>query len=214
MMDSSPSLVVDGLRRLGELGRWSVGEEGWQVVLGHATTLWLWNRKMNLVGDLSVESAIYRHYGESLFLASFLSSLSEVVDYGSGAGFPGIGVAALFPSVALTLVEARQKRAAFLREAFRGAGGVRVWCGEGERFPGQARVVVTRAVNITEVVEFAGSRGAELLALVGTSDGLAWRERIVGGGGRCVIEGVPWRRESCVLRADGLALLGGSKTAL
>jgi hypothetical protein len=213
MMDSAPTLVVEGLRRLGEQGHWSVSEVGLQLVLTHASTLWLWNRKMNLVGDLSVDSAIYRHYGESLFLASFLSTPGDLVDYGSGAGFPGVGVAALVPTATLTLLEARQKRCAFLREAFRGAGGVRVWCGEGERFAGSTKVVVSRAVNIGEVVKFAGSRDASLVALVSTVDGGLWSDRIAAGGGRCVIEPVPWRRESCVLRAEGLAFLGGSKTA-
>lgn len=212
MLDSAPSMVVEGLRRLGEQYEWNFGEEGLEVVRKHAATLWLWNRKMNLVGDLSVDSAIFRHYGESLFLAGLLAGVGDVVDYGSGAGFPGVGVAALCPWASLTLVEARQKRAAFLRESFRGAEGVRVWCGEGTRFSGQVGVVVARAVNIAEIVEFAGGRDAELLALVGVSDGIAWRDRIADGGGRCVIEAVPWRKEACVLRAGGLGRFSGLKT--
>lgn len=37
------------------------------------------------------------------------------VDLGSGAGFPGLVMAELFPTLELTLVESRQKRATFLR---------------------------------------------------------------------------------------------------
>lgn len=212
MTDSGPVLVMEGLVQLAERLDLHLCSEGLDILRKHVSTLWVWNRKMNLVGDLSVESAISRHYGESLFLASFLKDFDEIVDYGSGAGFPGVGVAATLPKSRLTLLEARQKRAAFLREAFRGCGHVSVRCVEASQYREPVKAVVSRAVSIEELVAFAAAREAALFLLVGGPDARSWRERILSRGGRCEVIPVPWRAESFVLWASSLEGCAGHRT--
>jgi 16S rRNA (guanine527-N7)-methyltransferase len=80
-----------------------------------------WNRAMNLTG-LKTDEAMVRVL--LLGSAAFLSARSftpgeKVMDLGSGAGYPGIPLKILAPGIGLTLVEARQKRAVFLKHLIR-----------------------------------------------------------------------------------------------
>jgi 16S rRNA (guanine527-N7)-methyltransferase len=96
-------------------------------LIRHYELLCRWNPKLNLVSKRSLAEAVTRHYGESLFLASRLPQGSlRVVDVGSGAGFPGIVVAAVRSGCQVTLVESDHRKSAFLREASRGMPNVRV----------------------------------------------------------------------------------------
>ncbi|MBV8612586.1 MAG: 16S rRNA (guanine(527)-N(7))-methyltransferase RsmG [Acetobacteraceae bacterium] len=83
------------------------------------TLLLRWNRTINLVsrGD---ESAIWeRHIADSLQLAPlFPPGAARGIDLGSGGGFPGL-VLAHATGVLFDLIEADQRKAAFLREAAR-----------------------------------------------------------------------------------------------
>lgn len=77
-------------------------------------------------------SLISRHDQSSLFTRHVLDSLNpvsifdrppaSVLDVGSGAGFPGIPLAVLWPSASVTLVERREKKAAFLERVVRELG--------------------------------------------------------------------------------------------
>ncbi len=77
----------------------------------------------------------------------------ELADAGSGAGFPGIPLALLFPSVRVTLIERMSKRCAFLENcvALLGLSNVSVLNAEVERAPrGAFDVVVFRAFRPLE----------------------------------------------------------------
>jgi 16S rRNA (guanine527-N7)-methyltransferase len=93
-----------------------------------------WNARMNLTAIRDPEQIIIRHFGESFFLSSCLfgngtvsgfsqlpitNPKSQIVDVGSGAGFPGIPIKIARPEITLTLVEAQQRKATFLREVLR-----------------------------------------------------------------------------------------------
>jgi 16S rRNA (guanine(527)-N(7))-methyltransferase RsmG len=75
--------------------------------------------RMNLVGPDELERLWTRHVLESVSFIPFLCS-SNVIDIGSGAGFPGIILALCGFSV--TMVESRRKRCAFLETAARECG--------------------------------------------------------------------------------------------
>ncbi|MCD6319937.1 MAG: 16S rRNA (guanine(527)-N(7))-methyltransferase RsmG [Candidatus Desulfofervidaceae bacterium] len=75
-----------------------------------------WNRRINLTGLKTDKDIVIKHFLDSLALFSFLKPYWRVLDIGSGAGFPGIPLKIVLPSLQLTLVEARQKRVAFLKE--------------------------------------------------------------------------------------------------
>jgi 16S rRNA (guanine527-N7)-methyltransferase len=55
-----------------------------------------------------------RHIADSLRAVALLGTATEVVDLGSGAGLPGVPIAAALPLVHVVLAESRQTRAAFL----------------------------------------------------------------------------------------------------
>jgi 16S rRNA (guanine527-N7)-methyltransferase len=82
-----------------------------------------WNARVSLTAIRRPEEIVRRHFGESLFtgahLAARLEDGAELLDYGSGAGFPGLPIQLLLPGVRVTLAESQAKKVAFLREVIR-----------------------------------------------------------------------------------------------
>lgn len=119
----------------------------------HRTRLAKWRRAMNLVGPGPLEA----HYADS---ERALDALHEPptghwVDLGSGAGFPGIVLAARWPEVRVDLVDSRRKRCVFLMEVLGAAGVERVVvrCTRVEALPSQIYDgVVSRAFARPKVV--------------------------------------------------------------
>jgi len=108
-----------------------------------------WRRRVNLTGNLTAED-LAEHVLESIFGSDLILHGARVVDIGSGAGFPGLPLAIARPDLAVTLVEPRGKRAAFLRHAARhlGLAGVAVLEARIEEVGGQTfDVATTRAVG-------------------------------------------------------------------
>ena len=73
-----------------------------------------WNQKINLTSEKSSQDILLRHIFDSLQYAPFISSQDEIVDIGSGAGFPGIPLKIIYPELVATLVESQRKRCSFL----------------------------------------------------------------------------------------------------
>lgn len=192
-----------GLRDLSERYGLGVSESAMEICLQHFRVLRRWNRVINLIGDLSVESAVFRHYGESLFLASVLDpSFRRIADYGSGAGFPGIGIVALRPDVQVDLLEVRQKRIAFLREATRGVENVHVIGGPAYDYQGVFDAVTARAVDIGQILAFAVRHRVSAGLLIGAADAARWRDRLIGQGTHPEVFPVPWKQQSVVFVID------------
>jgi len=121
----------------------------------HYELLVRWNRVLNLTAIRNMEEAVIRHYCECLFFATLLPAGQRVLDYGSGAGFPGIPIAVLCPDRRVTLVESHQRKAVFLQEATRDMSNVEVLPRRGEDIAGNWDLVVARAVSPEEVVKQA-----------------------------------------------------------
>lgn len=108
-----------------------------------------WNRRVNLIAR-SDEPVIWtRHIDDAAQLAPLLPPRpGRLIDLGSGAGFPGM-VLAVLTRWDVHLVEADQRKAAFLREAAREIGAdVTVHAARAEtlRIP-PAQVVTARALS-------------------------------------------------------------------
>jgi 16S rRNA (guanine527-N7)-methyltransferase len=73
----------------------------------------------NLTAVTGEEKIINVHFRDSLSLLAFseLGSASDVVDIGSGAGFPGLPLAIALPDKSFTLLESNAKRCKFLTSA-------------------------------------------------------------------------------------------------
>lgn len=139
------------------------------VLERHYRLLLAWNRRLNLTRITDLESAIERHYGESLFLAAQIAP-GVVFDVGSGAGFPGFPVAAFHPGAMVTLVESDQRKAAFLRETSDLLTNVRVICARAGQLAGECDWLVARAVRLDDVLEPASRLAARVALLVGASE--------------------------------------------
>jgi 16S rRNA (guanine527-N7)-methyltransferase len=74
-----------------------------------------WNGKTNLIGSASRNSIIVRHVLDSLTVYRLLAQKKgSILDMGAGAGFPSVPLAIVDPSLSITAVEKRRRRAAFL----------------------------------------------------------------------------------------------------
>lgn len=133
-----------------------------------------WNARTNLTAIRDPEEIVRRHFGESLFAARHLSpQTATLLDFGSGAGFPGLPIALYRPEIAVTLAESQNKKATFLREAIRTLNlPTEVWPNRVETMPPtrQFHTVTLRAVdNMAAALTAAAPRAAhELLLLAGT----------------------------------------------
>ncbi|QHN05237.1 16S rRNA (guanine(527)-N(7))-methyltransferase RsmG [Granulicella sp. WH15] len=113
-----------------------------------------WNGKTNLTAIRDPRQMVQRHFGESLFAAKHLPACKTLLDFGSGAGFPGIPMQLVHPEVQVTLGESQNKKAAFLREAVRTLGlSTEVWAARVDTMPvsRQFDVVALRAVDNPEL---------------------------------------------------------------
>lgn len=99
----------------------------------HRRLLEAWRQAMDLVGPGPLDP----HFADADAAVEPLEARGEWADLGSGAGFPGIALAARWPEARVTLVERREKRAAFLETVVRQAGlpNLRVVCGDADATP-------------------------------------------------------------------------------
>ena len=155
-----------------------------------------WNARINLTSVRQPEEIVTRHFGESFFTARHLFpspvvipserdradakeresrhlGFVNLIDLGSGAGFPGLPIKLYAPALAVTLIESNNKKAMFLREVLRALTltYIDVFPGRAETFPGTAAVVTLRAVEKHQQALAAAARlvprGGRLALLLG-----------------------------------------------
>jgi 16S rRNA (guanine527-N7)-methyltransferase len=115
-----------------------------------------WTAKVNLIGP-EARANLDDHIAEALAAAEILQPTGDVLDFGSGGGLPAIPMAIVSPDARFHMVEADQKKWAFLKHVVRECGlNGRVY-GDRlsrslERFPPDLRfsLVVSRAVGSPE----------------------------------------------------------------
>ncbi|WP_338148242.1 16S rRNA (guanine(527)-N(7))-methyltransferase RsmG [Neoroseomonas eburnea] len=76
-----------------------------------------WNATINLVAAKTAADIDRRHIADSLQLLPLLPTEGPIADLGSGAGLPGLVLAAAMPEREIHLVESDKRKAAFLIEA-------------------------------------------------------------------------------------------------
>jgi 16S rRNA (guanine527-N7)-methyltransferase len=119
-----------------------------------------WNTRINLTSIRAEEEILCRHFVESIHCARALPlDIRTLLDFGSGAGFPGIPIGICRPEVAVTLAESKGKKAAFLSEAVRVLGiAAKVHAGRAEALHSSFGCVTLRAVDRMEVAVEAAAR--------------------------------------------------------
>jgi len=81
----------------------------------HLALVQKWRSKINLVSISTPEELITHHALDSLALLPLIEQSRQVLDIGSGAGFPGMPLAAARPGIDFTLLDSRSRRIEFLR---------------------------------------------------------------------------------------------------
>lgn len=94
-----------------------------EVLLDYWAELMKWNRKINLVGPAPVQEQVVLHLVDGLSPLPYLEQGPRAfADIGSGGGIPGLVLKILRPRWTGRLIEARAKKAGFLRQAVRHLG--------------------------------------------------------------------------------------------
>ena len=119
-----------------------------------------WNSRVNLTAIRGEEGILSRHFVESIACARRLpAGIGTLLDFGSGAGFPGIPIALCRPEIAVTLAESQGKKAAFLQEAVRVVGvEALVHSRRAENLAAQFDCVTMRAVDRMQEAVKAAAR--------------------------------------------------------
>ena len=143
-----------------------------------------WQRVHRLVGSTGLEWLVDNVLLDSLaFLGSMPSEVEKVADVGSGAGIPGIPLAIVRPDAAISLIEARQRRASFLSTVVR------------ELSLSRASVVASRAEDLGD--EYAGAFDVAVMRCAGeVSSVLPAAMRLVRRKGMVVVAAGPGRRHA------------------
>jgi 16S rRNA (guanine527-N7)-methyltransferase len=152
-LQGQEELLRSGLRQL-EI---ALEEQSITNLLSYMEELQKWNKKINLIARNTLPvDIIEKHFLDSLTLLPFVDrqegGKQTLLDVGTGAGFPGLVLAAVLPDLDVILVEPRSKRVSFLRHIIRtlALDNVRVFAERLENIPELAAMdidfVTSRAV--------------------------------------------------------------------
>jgi len=156
--------------------------------------LLLWNQRINLVSSKDIGRLAQRHFLESLAPLKLIpiKEGEEVLDLGSGAGFPGLPLKIARSDLLLSLTESTKKKALFLQkmvDLLRLSQTEVLWK-RGEELIGRRwDLIISRAaLRIDDLLPLSLSllrRGGRLLAFGKGGrkwGGRSWRSRFSGGG--------------------------------
>jgi 16S rRNA (guanine527-N7)-methyltransferase len=117
-----PNPVSD---RAAALALFPLSEQIEQRLAIYAELLVKWQKTINLVAPSTVPFIWTRHFADSLQVQAAAPGARAWVDLGSGAGFPGLVTAIRLagePGAKVHLIDADQRKCAFLREVSRETG--------------------------------------------------------------------------------------------
>lgn len=129
------------------------------------TILIEWNKVMNLTGITEYEEVIVKHFLDSIAVVKVcdMEKVKRVIDIGTGAGFPGIPLAIVFPHLQVVLLDSLKKRINFLEQVIGdlNLSGVKTIHGRAEDYANQKDyrekfdLSVSRAVaNLSSLSEY------------------------------------------------------------
>ncbi|WP_426668201.1 16S rRNA (guanine(527)-N(7))-methyltransferase RsmG [Mucilaginibacter sp. McL0603] len=110
-----------------------------------------WNNQINVISRKDIDLLFERHVLHSLGIAKVISFLpgENVLDVGTGGGFPGIPLAIMFPDTQFYLVDSIGKKIKVVNEVAKAIGleNLKADHIRAEQVPGKFDFVVSRAVT-------------------------------------------------------------------
>ena len=191
---------LSGLNKLGL----TLHQEQIEGILLYCRELQKWSKRINLIArNTGARDIVEKHFLDSLTLLPIIrqygpgqegNTEASLLDVGTGAGFPGLVLAAAQPELAVTLVEPRQKRISFLRHIIRTLGLTNVRIADRRIEPGQRRdgpefsFITSRAVAAVEtflplIAEIAAANTVVIMMGAGDEDSESGPGRQRGGQG-------------------------------
>ena len=185
MSGGAPPEAEAALRRLDP----AVSRETLAALGALVESLAKWQKAINLVGPATLKDAWIRHIVDSAQLLPLIPRKAKrLADLGTGAGFPGLVLAALRPDLQVVLVESDARKAAFLGEAGRRMG-----------LKNQPQIVVGRI----EAVPAANADVVTARALAPLKQLLIWADRHRSDTAICLFhKGKDWQSELTEARQD------------
>ncbi|MBU1342822.1 MAG: 16S rRNA (guanine(527)-N(7))-methyltransferase RsmG [Proteobacteria bacterium] len=85
----------------------------------HAKELMAWNKKINLTAIKDPLQIAEKHFIDSIAAVSFFENETNLMDIGSGGGFPGIPIKIMMPLLKVVLIDSSRKKINFLKHVIR-----------------------------------------------------------------------------------------------
>jgi 16S rRNA (guanine527-N7)-methyltransferase len=120
-MNDDTATLTDGVVR-DELRNYGVSASAnaCSAIRAYIPLLLHWNRRISLTTVTDPRQILRFHFGESMFASPAIAKRDgRLADVGSGAGFPGVPLKLLIPTLDIVLIEPNAKKAAFLAEVVR-----------------------------------------------------------------------------------------------
>lgn len=160
-MERETAYIIDEMNKLGI----SLTEQQSEQLYEYYRLLVEWNSFMNLTGITEFSEVVQKHFVDSLSIVKVknMNDVDNLIDVGTGAGFPGIPLKIVFPHLKVTLLDSLNKRIDFLNAVIEKTGltGIETIHGRAEDFakPGLKREIydlcVSRAVaNLATLSEY------------------------------------------------------------
>ena len=117
MLKDDENILIDGAQKMGI----NLYKEQIKKFSRFLELLVQWNQKINLTSLKTPRGIIIKHFLDSISCVKVINKYSDteginIIDVGAGAGFPGMPIKIICPSIRLSLLEARKKKALFLEK--------------------------------------------------------------------------------------------------
>jgi len=117
LLKDDENILIDGCQKMGI----NINNEQIRKFSRYLELLVQWNQKINLTSLKTPQEIIIKHFLDSISCVKVINKYINtegisVIDVGTGAGFPGIPIKIICPSIRLSLLEARKKKTRFLEK--------------------------------------------------------------------------------------------------